>query len=133
MKLWPRQLPWLDAMAGLTVGVLVLILRDFLTGFYGLSPGVVTFIGAGNAGYALFGSTLGALRERPRALLYWLVFANFSWSAVCVLLAVEVWASASIFGLAHIIAEGLFVAGLALLEIRYRREILGPVRPPLAR
>lgn len=111
-------------MAGLTVGVALLALRPFLVGFYGLSHEMVGFIGFANVGYSLFGLGLAALPARPRGLLYWLVFANFLWSVVCVVLLARVWSSASFFGLAHIVLEGLFVAGLGLLEVRYQRDIL---------
>jgi hypothetical protein len=126
MKAWPRQLPWIDGLAGLTVGVLVLTLRPFVVSFYGLSLEVVTFIGLANMGYSVFGIILGALRARKAALLYSLILANFIWGAVCVVMAARLWSTAGIFGLAHIIGEGLFVTGLALLELRHRREILSP-------
>jgi hypothetical protein len=124
MTTWPGKLPWIDGCAGLTVGASMLLLQDFLQGFYGLSPQMFQLIAFANVGYAPFGLVLGALRRRPRGLLYWLIFANFMWSVVCAVLAARVWATASIFGLTHIIAEGVFVSALALLELRYRREIL---------
>jgi hypothetical protein len=132
MRGFARRLPWIDGCAGLTVGVLMLALRDLLPGFYGLPPGVVTFIAVANVAYSFFGLGLGALRSRPPALLYWLIFANFMWSVVCVVLAARVWSTASFFGLAHIVLEGLVVALLGSLETRYRREILEarPQRQP---
>ncbi len=126
MRGWARKLPWIDGFAGLTVGLFMFALREPLSAFYGLSAGVVSFIASANVAYSVFGLCLGALRRKPRALLYWLIFANFLWSVVCVVLLARVSSSASLFGLAHIALEGLFVSGLGFLEIRNRREILEP-------
>ena len=124
MSQWPRHLPWIDAAAGFTVGLAMFLVRDFLVGFYGLSIELLTVIASANVGYSLFGLGLGLSRQRPAPLLYWLICANFMWSVVCVVLAARVWSSATVFGLAHILAEGLFVAGLAFVELRHRRLIL---------
>jgi hypothetical protein len=127
MPEWPRKLVWVDGLAALFAGMLVLSLRGLLSDFYGLSRELLTFVGTVNVGYSVLGLTLGLLRRRPAALLRLLIVANSLWAAVCVALAVRVFPTATIFGLCHVIGEGIFVGGLALLEWRYRRAILAEV------
>jgi len=119
-----KNLPWADGGAGLVVGVLVLALRSFLTDFYGLSLDVVTFIGAANVAYSVPGLTLGAMKRRPAWLLWFLIAANLAWAVVSTVLAVKFWSTAQVFGLLHIIGEGLFVTVLAWQEFRHRDAIL---------
>lgn len=123
-----RRLPWIDGFAALAVGTLLLALRSVLAGFYGLSLELVTLVGVFNVIYAAPGLSLGALRTRPAWLLRCLIVANLAWVVACIVIAARVWSSARVFGLAHIIGEGLFVGGLALLEARHWREILAVKR-----
>lgn len=119
-----NRLPWIDAGAGFVVGVLVLGLRSFLTDFYGLSLEVVTFIGAANVAYSTIGFVLGPLKRRPAWLLWLLIAANLGWAVVSTVMAATFWSSAHVFGLLHIVGEGLFVTMLAWLEYRHRAAIL---------
>lgn len=124
MQNWASRLPWIDGVAALTVGALLLLLRRVLVDFYGLSLELVTLIGMVNVVYAAPGLILGAVRRRPAWLLSGLIAANLAWAIACVAIATHVWSSASLFGLAQIIGEGLFVTCLAGLEARYRKDIL---------
>lgn len=119
-----KRLPWVDGGAGFVVGVLVLALRQFLTDFYGLPLEVMTFIGAANVAYSVIGFSLGALKPRPAWLLWVLIAANLGWAIVSTVMAMTHWSSAHVFGLLHIVAEGLFVTLLASLEYRHREAIL---------
>lgn len=120
----PVHLPWADGGAALVVGVFLLALRSLLTDFYGLSLDVVTFIGAANVVYSVPGLTLGAMKRRPAWLLWFLIAANLAWAVVSTVLAMKYWSSAGVFGLLHIIGEGLFVTMLAWQEYRHRDAIL---------
>jgi hypothetical protein len=46
-------------------------------------------------------------------LIKLLVFANAGWAIVCLFLAVACWNQASVFGLAYLMGEAVFVGGLA--------------------
>jgi hypothetical protein len=118
-------LPWIDGGCALLAGVVVLLLRDLLVDFYGLPMALLTTIGVVNILYSGFGLTLVSRRPRPPVVLKALVVANMAWAVVCVVLATQVADRASVFGLAHILGEGVFVTGLAALEWRHRRAILG--------
>jgi uncharacterized membrane protein YcfT len=121
---WARKLPWIDGFAGLSVGVLMLVLRGLLSDLYGLSYQFVTFVALANTLYSVFGLTLGALRRRPAWLLTALIFANLLWAVACIVFAVRAPASATLWGYGHLAGEGAFVTTLAFLEWRYRRSIL---------
>ncbi len=121
---WARRFPFIDGLAGLAAGILVLLLRAVLVDFYGLSLELLTFIGWVNVAYAPLGLSLGTLRPRPAWLLWTLIAANLAWTLTCVAIAASVWPSAGVFGLVHILGEGVFVAGLALFEMRHRKELL---------
>ncbi len=120
---WRRKLPWIDALSGLTAGVLVLALRDVLTDFYSLPRGLLGFIAAVNIGYSTIGISLGLARRRRLLLL--LVAANACWVPICAVMVARYAGDASPFGLAHIVGEAAYVAVLAALEWKFRREILG--------
>jgi hypothetical protein len=119
-----RHLPWIDGAAGLIVGIAILALRGVLVDFYGLSPAMLTFIGCANVAYSLIGFTLGPRRPRPGWHLQLLVIANLAWGTVCIGILLRVHETATPFGLAHVIAEALFVPMLGVIEWRHRAEIL---------
>ena len=121
---WTNRLPWIDACAALTAGVLMLLLRGVLSDFYGLSVRFITVIALVNMAYSIPGFTLGRLRPRPRWLLHVLIAANLSWTCICVLLALRAPDTITFWGYGHILGEGAFVATLALFEWRHRRAIL---------
>ena len=50
--------------------------------------------------------------------------ANLAWSVVCLVLLGTVGPAARVTGVLHLVAEGAYVAWLAILEIKHRREIL---------
>lgn len=103
----------------------MLVAHRPLAQLYDLPGQLVLFVGAANVGYATLGLTLGPMRSRSPRLLTTLVIANYAWTVVCVVLAIAYARQASLFGLAHLLLEGGFVATLATLERRHRHAILG--------
>lgn len=120
---WPEGLLWLDCTAGGAVGLLVLLLHDLLTAWYGLPASVVTTIGVANLAYATFSFSLARRAQRPLPLLLVLIAANAVWAGVCAAAAVYFASSASWLGLGHLVAEGLVVGGLAMLEWQAREQL----------
>ncbi len=51
------------------------------------------------------------------------IAANYGWTVVCIVLAIALARTATIFGLGHVVLEGAFVATLARGEWR-RRDVL---------
>ncbi len=130
---WRTKLPWIDAFAGLSVGLLVIPLLDPLSRLYSLPREVLLFTAAANLGYPLLGISLGLLPRSAtsarRGLLAGLIVANCIWAVVCIGLTGQFGAGASLFGRIHLVGEGMFVAALAALEWRHRRIILGERAP----
>ena len=127
----PRSLLRIDSTAGLVAGALVLLLSPWLSRLYALPSGFLVFTGVANLAYGSFSGSLARRAARPRTLITALVVANAAWAVFCVVVAFNVVGSASVFGLAQLIGESLFVGGLAMLEWRYRELLL--VAPAVAR
>ena len=118
-----RRLLWVDGVGAAAVGLAVLVLADWLSELYRLPQEVVLFTGRVNLAYSCYSLPLAMKSRRTMTHLRILVVANFAWVPVCFGLAVAYGGEASFFGLDHLVAEGLYVGGLASLEWR-ARELL---------
>ena len=121
-----RDLLWLDAAAGLTVGVLTLALYRWAEPLYGLPDGALAAIGAANLGYGLFSLSLARRARRPMGRIVALVAANALWAGLCTVALVAWWGTAGALGLLHLGAEAAFVGGLAAAEWRRRDALRAP-------
>jgi hypothetical protein len=119
-----RKLLWVDCGAALLAGAAVLSLSGWLSRLYALPHELLVGMGAVNLAYGAFSFSLARRARRPRALIVLLVVANAVWAGLCGLAAVSLAGTASAFGLAHFVAEGLFVGGLAGLEWHQRERLL---------
>jgi hypothetical protein len=119
-----RDLLWVDCTAALLAGAVVLPLSAWLGELYALPRGLLLVMGAANLAYGTFSFALARRARRPRGLLVLLVAANATWAGLCGLAAARLAGTASAFGLAHLLGEGLFVGGLAALEWRHRERLL---------
>lgn len=115
-----RAILWLDGCAACVAGVVVLALHDALAQLHGFPPALVLVIGAVNLAYSCYSGTLAVRAARghtpTRLAIDILVAANLAWVAACVAIVAITAGTASIFGLAHVGLEGLFVGMLAVLE-----------------
>ena len=116
---------WLDGGAACAAGAAVLLLRDRLASLYGFSPTLVSVLAVTNLAYGSYSGTLAVLasyRQTPRRrAIEVLALANFAWTLVCAVLLMANWRSATMFGVAQLAGEGLFVGALALAEWRIVR------------
>jgi hypothetical protein len=119
-----RDLLWVDCGAALLAGVVVLLLSSWLSQLYAMPRELLVGMGVANLAYGTYSLSLARRARRPRSLLVLLVVANATWAALCGLAAVRLAGTASAFGLAHLVGEGLFVGGLAALEWRRRERLL---------
>jgi len=124
----PLWILWLDGLAGLIVGSLVLALHRPLAPLYGLPPTVVASLGAVNLAYSSLGLGLVRMRRRPRVLVGALIAANYAWTLACAALVFTLATRATVFGLGHLVAEGAFCAALATVEWRRLDALVGPPR-----
>lgn len=106
----------------------MLLLLDWLTALYGMPTELLIFIGAANVLYASYSLSLAIRRTRTPLLLNALIVANSVWALVCIGLAMRWAGTATMFGMAHLLAEALFVGRLASLEWKWRGLLLGPSR-----
>ena len=118
------NLLWIDCTAGALVGVVVLLFTAQLSHLQALPHTLLLFMGAANVLYASFSFFLATRNQRPMPLIKLLVAANGFWSLVCLCLAVAFADTATFFGLAHLIAEAIFVGGLAAQEWKWRALLL---------
>lgn len=123
-----KYLLWIDCTAGALAGVAMLLLLDWLAALYGMPTDLLVFIGVANMLYASYSFSLAIRRTRTPRALNALIVANGVWALVCVGIAV-CWAdTATLFGMAHLLVEALFVGSLASLEWKWRGQLLAPGR-----
>ncbi len=115
-----HRLLWIDGLAGLSAGVVMVLASGWLSSWYGLPTKLLLFTGVVNLAYGSYSLPLARRRRRPLGMIVFLVAANLGWTLVCFGLAFHFRHEATLFGLAHLIGEGVFVGGLALLEWRFR-------------
>ena len=129
MRLFPAKLLWVDGLAGLSVGALLLALHRPLLAWYGFEPDFLALQTGANLAYGAYAISLARLRARPLALLVLLACANAVWGLLCLRWAWLFRASATALGLAHLVLEALVVFALAASEWRARRELAAPSGP----
>lgn len=118
-----QKLLWVDCAAAIVAGAAVLSLSGWLSQLYALPRAVLVVIGVMNLAYGTFSFSLAVRPHRPRPLIVLLVGANAAWAGLCGFAAVVLMGTASAFGLAHLVVEGVFVGGLAGLEWSQRERI----------
>jgi hypothetical protein len=125
-----RALLWIDCAGGLAVGAALFGFAAWLAPLFRLPDPLYHVIAAANVGYGIFSLSLALRRRRPVALIATLAVANALWGGVCLIAAASLLGRASIFGLAHILAEGAVVFCLAQMEWRHRASIAAGGPPP---
>lgn len=115
-----RDLLWVDSRAALAVGAGMFVLSGWLSAWFGLPRELLWVMGAANVGYGLYSGWLFTRRVRPRGAIAALVVANASWAMGCLVAAVHFAPVATVFGVIHLVGEGLIVGSLAVLEWRAR-------------
>ena len=118
-----RHLLRIDCGAGLVAGSAMLSLSGWLAALYALPRELLVGMGMANLAYAAFSGSLARRARRPTSLIAALVAANATWAVLCLLAAVRLAGTASAFGLAHLVGEGLFVGALAALEWSQRERL----------
>ena len=119
------RLVWFDGMAGLTAGVVVLMMSSWLAPWYDLPVSLLLFTGGMNLVYGSYSSTLArrSTWRTPRTILA-LIAANALWSVVCVTLVLVFFEQIHVFGAIHLLGEACFVGGLAVWEWRWREALV---------
>ncbi len=119
-----KHILWVDSIGGLLVGALMLIFHSWLSEFYGLPVWLVVFVGTVNMLYGTYSFTVARMAVRPVWRIVLLAVANFSWTINCMIMALIFMNSATIFGMIHIVGEGLYVGVLAYFEWTWCEELV---------
>lgn len=120
-----QRILWVDCLAALVTGTLIILLSGWLSSLYGLSVTLVIGHGLVHLVYGAYSFSLAVRKSRPLALILLLVFGNAAWAVLCFVFAAILSGSASIVAVGHFIFEGLFVGGLAAIEWTQRRRLSG--------
>lgn len=120
---------WLDCLGGLTVGVLVLATCSLLSLWENLPVGVVIAMGLANLLYGSYSLYVTTRKPRPLPLVSGLAVANMSWLLVCIAIAVIYWQRITGLGLLHVLGEGIYVAGLGVVQWQWRQKLSGTASP----
>lgn len=119
-----RYLLWIDCGAAALAGTLMLTFSDRLAGLYAIPMDGLRVIGTINLLYACFSGSLAMRSRRPVSLIAALGIANGIWAMACVGMAVTMAGTATLFGMAHLLGEAVFVGSLAMLEWRWRARLI---------
>ncbi|MEM9185356.1 MAG: hypothetical protein AAGB00_02535 [Planctomycetota bacterium] len=119
----PRDLLWLDGLAGLAAGVVVLPLSGVIAAWHEMPLGWWLLNGVMNLVYASYSLSIARLRRRPAGLVAVIAAGNLLWAGVCVGAATWFRATATPIGLAHLLLEAAFVGSLGAVEWRARRRL----------
>ena len=120
---WAPRLLWIDCTAAGSAGAAMLLLSGWLSVLYALPRAFVVGLAVVNLAYGAYSLSLARRDRRPIALIVALAAANGVWAVACVGMAAALADTASVFGLAHLVGEGLFVGGLGALEWRGRERL----------
>jgi hypothetical protein len=121
-----RSLLWFDCTAASVVGVTMLAVSGLIAPLFGMPRAVLVATALANLAYGGFSYSLARLPEAPCRRVRALVVANFAWTVVCVGLAATFARPGSWLGVAYVLAEGVFVGGLAAMEARARGSRRAP-------
>jgi hypothetical protein len=118
-----KNLLWIDGGGAALVGVAVLTLSQPLSRWYALPSGLLRLMGVVNLAYGAYSLSLASRSRRALWAIRLLVFANFAWAVLCLVVAVAFARSATWLGLGQLVVEAVYVGGLASLEWRWRQEL----------
>ena len=118
----PRLL-WFDCSGGLIVGGLMFVFAAWAAPLFRLPEPLFHVIASANVAYGCYALFLARRPQRSVAQVAALALANLAWGVACVVGVVLLFDQASIFGLAHMIAEAGVVFALGTAEWRHRHRL----------
>lgn len=107
---------WIDGMAALLSGCFVLAFRGQLAPWFNLPEQLLLAMCWVSFGYAAYSIRLAMQKTKPTKWLKVLVAANSIWAVLCIAIAIYFSDTATLWGIAYLSLESLFVAALAVLE-----------------
>ncbi|UTV30739.1 hypothetical protein [Photobacterium atrarenae] len=120
---WMDKVLWIDGLAALFVGSILISFHSFVGEIYSMPEKVVLFLASANLLYGLYSSSLAMSRKVSLRKIQVLVFGNCFWALTCLFLVYRFMDSASLLGILFILSEALFVTVLAGVEWRCRFDL----------
>ena len=119
-----KNILWIDGLGAIAAGLIVLILSAWLSKWYNLPHEFIIFMGAVNLAYGSYSTPLAMLKKRSKRLIIILASANAVWGCLCFIFLTHFMETISIFGIMHLMGEGLYVGGLAYLEWQWKDDLI---------
>lgn len=114
-----KKILWADFFLGFFTGAAGLILYPILTSFLGLPTWLIIIIAAVTFSYSILAFVLARQPEPSQPLLRVLVYANWIWTLISVVLIFLFIGGATIFGAIFLVLQVLVVGLLAWAEGRH--------------
>ncbi len=105
------------------VGATCLAAHPLLADLHHLPRSLLIFMGLANLLYGSYSLSLAVRRQRSLRSIQILCIANLLWAPICFSLAAIFRQPISVFGLVHLIGEGLYVGGLGFVEWQFRYRL----------
>ena len=118
-----REILWVDSLAALSTGLMMLVLAPWLGGFYGLPATLVRAHAAVHLAYGTYSGSLAIRQVRSLGWIQLLIFANAAWAMTCFAVAATVARDISVWWTMSLVCEGAFVGGLAAIEWSVRERL----------
>ena len=111
-----------DFILGGGTAIAGLLFSSWLSGFLGLPADLIIIIAIVTLAYAMVACVLAFQKAPVVPLLRILVYANWVWMLISLVLLVLFYKGASVFGVAFLVLQVIVVGGLAYLEERCLRQ-----------
>lgn len=113
----------LDGIAGLSVGILLLLFGNWVSEMYAMPRSIIFFLACANILYGLYALSLALRSEKSVRNIAVLSIANGLWMIVCIILIAKHIQTASFIGIGFLMGEACFVAFLAVVEWKNRHKL----------
>ncbi len=111
-----KRFLWLDALSGGVTAITGLLCFTTLTTVLGFTTPSIVTVATINLLYAILASIIALQKPTSIRLLRLLVYANWAWTAISVLMIFSYFGSATNLGDSLLLIQPIFVGGLAFLE-----------------
>lgn len=116
LRMTLQRLLWIDGFAGLTAGLFLLLFRTSLPAWLGLPQWLISLQCACNFLYAAYSLSLANRTEKPKWMLWLLVYGNWTYALFALILLLYFYPGYTALGAAFFIAEVVFIGGLGVVE-----------------
>jgi hypothetical protein len=117
-----KKLLWIDAFAGLSVGIAVLLLKDLVQPFLQLPSSLLTSCAVIALCYSVYAFHLVLRKAQSARWVKALIYANGAYAVFCLVLLWYFFEEASWLGRGYLLLDSVGVGTLALVEWKVFRQ-----------